>query len=416
MKEPRDTLDVIFTVDVECQFGNIPYRIEGDLSEFGIKENCGINYIMDTFSAYDAKLVCFVNIYEHALYEPEYMPSLLRRIAQRGHEVALHAHKPPSRQLPFFAKDLFNCSLEEQKQIIAYGRDYIFQATGKYPVSYRAGGYSANDFIFEALHDTGFRIDSSVYYMHRNNHFKEYSNRKNQIFRANGIIEFPIVVVWNGHIWRKLDINSLTEDELISTFEIIRKSNIYNAVQCMFHSFSFTNADSVIKVKNFGKSFIYEERKSEKKKLENLLKFLRSSDKYRILTFEEYLKEDPYVPEDDVIYLANRELTAFKYSDIEVLYDENVLTLVNHFKLDGIQYAYYFRPVERQGQGPKYDSQYQSNNTYRIELNKDSNGIYYVKAYVNYKGGKGTSIIPYFVRISHGKVLSVERAREGFVG
>ena len=407
MKEPTDTLDVIFTVDVENGRGNVPYGIEGELSEFGIKENCGINYIIDTFSVYNAKAVFFVNVYEHALYDPEYMPSLLRRISQRGHEVALHAHTPPRLlNLPFWTKSIVDCSLEEQKQIFAYGKDYIFQATGKFPVSYRSGAYWANDSIFEALHDTGFKVDSSVYYMHPHNRFKEYANRKNQIFQANGIIEFPVVVIWNGHKWMKLDINWLTEDELICAFEMMRKSRDYHAVQCMFHSFSFFNGSDVFKAINARKNFVCKEKKIEKKKLENLLKFLRSSDKYRILTFEEYLKEE--YAEDDILYLANREL-AVRYLAVEVLYDENVLTLVNHFKGDEIQYAYYFRPVEGKGQGPKYDSEYQSNNTYRIELNKDSDGIYYVKAYVKHKDEQGVSVMPYNVKISHGKVLSVER-------
>ena len=401
MKDPKDTLDVIFTVDVENELGNVPYRIEGDLSEFGIKENCGINYIMDTFSAHNAKLVCFVNIYEHKKYEPGYMPSLLRRIAQRGHEVALHAHKPLPGHLPFYTNDLSECSLAEQKQILTYGRNYIFRATGKFPVSFRGGAYRINDFIFKALNDTGFQVDSSVFYMdRRNGKLKEYAHRKNQIFRASGIIEIPVVVIWNGHTWRKLDINWLTEDELISAFEIMRKSSMYRVAQCMFHSFSF--------LENQGKGDVRGERKEEKKKLENLLKFLRSSDKYRILTFEEYLKEDPYVPDDDVLYLANREL-AWKYSNIEVLYDENVVTLVNHFHSDGVKYAWEVYPVEGKGQGPKYNSGYQFSNTYRIELNEQANGEYYISSYMQGKDEKRVSITLYSVTISHGKVLSVKQ-------
>lgn len=398
-KEPDDTLDVIFTVDVENEIGNVPYRIEGDLSEFGIYENCGIDYIMDTFSAYDAKAVFFVNIYEHKRYNPGYMPSLLRRIDERGHEVALHAHRPPKGFLSFYTKDISDCSLEEQKQIFAYGRDYIFRATGKFPVSFRAGAYRGNDSIFEALHETGFRIDSSVYYMHKNNRFKEYANKKNQIFCAKGIIEFPIVVIWNGNSYKKLDAHFLPEDELICAFETMRKSNIYHAVQIMFHSFSF--------LENEGRGDVHGERKEIKTKFENLLQFLRSSEKYRILTFEEYLKEQPYVPEDDVLYLANRDL-AFRYFDIEILYDENVLTLVNHFKGDGIQYAWEITP-EKGKEGLKYRSGYQPNNTWRIELSEQTDGEYVIWCYMNNSDGKRVCAGYYSVQVSHGKVLSVNR-------
>ena len=404
-----DTLDVIFTVDVESNRGNIPYGIEGDLWEFGIRENCGINYIMDTFSAYDAKIVAFVNIYEHKRYDPKYMPSLLRRINERGHEVALHAH---SGDFPFFKKKIASCSLEEQKKILSYGRQYISQAVGRCPVSFRAGAYSANDYIFEALRDTGFQIDSSVYYMHRKNQFKKYADRKNKIFCANGIIEFPIVVIWNETRWSKLDINWLTEDELIRAFELMRKSNMYHTVQCMFHSFSFFNGSEVFKAINSGRSIFCEERKSEKKKLETLLQFLRSSDKYRILTFEEYLKQNVMEPEDDVLddvlYLDNRDM-AYQYSDIEVLYDENVLTLVNHFTGDGIQYAWIISPEKRKEEMPTYRSGYHSNNAYRIELSEETDGKYVIWSYMGNSDGKRVGAGYYSVQVSRGKVLSIER-------
>ena len=58
-----DKLYVIFTVDVEDNRGNEPHLIEGDLREFEIQENCGVDYIMDTFEKYKYKAVFFVNIY-----------------------------------------------------------------------------------------------------------------------------------------------------------------------------------------------------------------------------------------------------------------------------------------------------------------------------------------------------------------
>lgn len=134
---------------------------------------------------------------------------------------------------------------------------------------------------------------------------------------------------------------------------------------------------------------------------------MRSSEKYRILTFEEYLKEQPYVPEDDVLYLANRDL-AFRYFDIEILYDENVLTLVNHFKGDGIQYAWEITP-EKGKEGLKYRSGYQPNNTWRIELSEETDGEYVIWSYMNNSDGKRVGAGYYSVQVSHGKVLSVNR-------
>lgn len=65
-------MKIIFTIDTEHGWGGVPYKITGDLTEFGIKENYGISAIMDSFEKYSMKAVFFTNVYEAGYCDPPY--------------------------------------------------------------------------------------------------------------------------------------------------------------------------------------------------------------------------------------------------------------------------------------------------------------------------------------------------------
>ena len=400
-------LYVVFTIDVEDNRGDIPYLIEGNLSEFNIENNCGINFIMDTFEQYNSQAVFFVNIYEHNLYNEDYMPSVLKRIDERGHEVALHSHAPLDHSLEFYTKKLTDYSLEEQKVILNYGRNYIFDAIGKYPISYRAGAYHMNDDIFKVLQETNFLIDSSVYYDHKNNLLTEYENYHNQVFSIGNVTEIPVELLFDGYHWKKLDLEWLTEKEICNLFDMFYESDDYNVVQIMLHSFSFLdlkgNNNNHILCQDGNKS-IYGEDFSNKEKLNNILKYLTESDKFEIITFEDYLNRDIKIPEyseNNLIYLKNNDL-AFGRKDIEIQADQNRLVLNNTFKSNELNYAW-----QVYNDDFKYESGYTPNSNYEVEFSE--NGIYYIKAFVKNNNGEKSSYLAYTVEFSDGEIISINK-------
>ena len=168
-------------------------------------------------------------------------------------------------------------SVDEQRVIYDYGRQYIYAAIGKYPVAYRAGAYYADDNSLKALAESGFQIDSSLYSNHENSEITN-GKRHDQIFRQDGMIEFPIVDVFNGASWRKLDLDWLSYDEIIRTLEYCRASDEFDCVQLMFHSFSFVDMqdDGRRTLFSDGNKNIYGEDTEDKNKLENLLDFLKN--------------------------------------------------------------------------------------------------------------------------------------------
>ena len=402
-------LNVIFTIDVEDKRGAEPNLIEGDLTSYGIAQNCGINYIMSTFEKYNARAVFFVNIYEASLYDEDYMPSLLRRIDSRGHEVGLHTHNPPDKSVAEYTKMISKMTQAEQEALFKYGRNYIYNAIGKYPVSYRSGAYHSNDTIFRALSNTGFLVDSSVYYGNANNLFNKYANLKNQTFEVDGLTEFPVIAVYNGKSWRKLDIDSLTWDELYDAFEMIRESGQYSTVQIMFHSFTFldftgTGGSPIVYEDD---RLIYGENKDTKQKLNRLLSWMQSSEYYSIITFRDYLASDCHIPnyeDDNLIYLANKNLS-FEKKHISVAFSGTSVTMTNSFGGDGnLSYAW---DIVSESTGKYYAQSGYSHPTYTVDFGSAPNGNYFIKAYVKDSGDNRMSRQFYTVSVKGGKVVGV---------
>jgi peptidoglycan-N-acetylglucosamine deacetylase len=79
----------------------------------------------------------------------------LRRMAERGHEIANHTldHR----------YDLTRLARPEMARQVRAGSAVLEGATGQKPVGFRAPGYTVNDTLFEVLAESGVAYDSSVF-------------------------------------------------------------------------------------------------------------------------------------------------------------------------------------------------------------------------------------------------------------
>lgn len=79
----------------------------------------------------------------------------LRAAAEEGHEIANHSldHR----------YDLVRLGREEITRQVSEGARVIKEATGEYPVGFRAPGYTITDEVFEVLADLGVAYDASVF-------------------------------------------------------------------------------------------------------------------------------------------------------------------------------------------------------------------------------------------------------------
>jgi polysaccharide deacetylase family protein (PEP-CTERM system associated) len=90
-------------------------------------------------------------------YVAERFPDLVRRVADTGHEIALHGYL--HRQVNRLTRDEFRIDTER-------GRSAVEQACGQKAVGYRAAMFSINGaslWALEQLHEMGFQYDSSVF-------------------------------------------------------------------------------------------------------------------------------------------------------------------------------------------------------------------------------------------------------------
>ena len=153
---------IYLTFDVEQKVPGKPYCLTGE----GLEKECGVYWIMDQLENHGLRGVFFVNIYEHTTFAEPVIERIIKDIDARGHEVGLHHHvnnpELGPENLPF-NKILQDCNRDEQRTILAYGRDFISNLLGKPPVSFRAGSFRMNDDTLEILDELGFCIDSSMF-------------------------------------------------------------------------------------------------------------------------------------------------------------------------------------------------------------------------------------------------------------
>jgi hypothetical protein len=199
----------------------------------------GIYWIMDELERHGLRGVFFVNVYEHTRYPDGWMQDLLRQIHARGHEVALHCHQ--NRALGFYRRGLLRYDVQGQTKILRYGIDFIEAATGRPPVSFRAGALRVNDDTFRALEACNLLIDSSLAYSsgaNNPNAVAAYAS-VNRATRYGNVLEFPITMLDRGGRPARLDPNVTPDlDALTAAVEQMIVAGCEHAVM-IAHSFSF---------------------------------------------------------------------------------------------------------------------------------------------------------------------------------
>ena len=312
LTEEHKPINLIFTIDVEDDRGGVPNLIEGDLGEKG---TYGVDYIMDCFEEHDMQAVFFTNVYEDINYSGEYedyMENLVRRIDSRGHEVALHSHENPLLE-GFFDKTLDNYNVDEQTEILEHGCSFIEKATGKRPITFRGGSYIANDDTFEAMRRCGIKYDSSSFYFHYNNAFSGYA-AINQSYDVNGIIEFPVISIYDrAGKENKMDIDRLSWEELLTVIRQMQLKEDFPVVQIMFHSFTFLEQNPYgqqVSLIDEGNKQVYDVDIPDRESFNNLLRAISQDDSINVITFRDLEKmnyQAPSLSSDDIFYVPTEK-------------------------------------------------------------------------------------------------------------
>jgi peptidoglycan/xylan/chitin deacetylase (PgdA/CDA1 family) len=270
---------VLVTVDVESfHDGNPSKQIWGEVDDSS--ERFGIEKIMDTLEAADARGTFYLNVYEAAKFGEEPIKKAAREIDRRGHDLELHTH--PSPMFRYYV--MTRASEKEQREILAKGIELIRQWTGKQVIAHRAGGYAANLDTLRAMKSVGLEIDSSLTI---DTPLAQSGYLTNSVTQIEGVIEVPATYYIQASFmgrnsYRLVDIEGSTLRELKS---IIRQAADHNlsTVNIMMHSFSlnrYGHSDQAIV-----------------KRLRNILQFIKAQPDVELVTVTELRK---YIQENKV--------------------------------------------------------------------------------------------------------------------
>src|SRR5262249_5807637 len=131
-QSPGAKPEIYLTIDTEDDYFTVPHMLTGE----GIGDDYGAHRILDVLDRHQLPATWFINVYEaHRHEDPTTVERLVKTVAERGHEIALHTH--PSEDLEMYARPLYWFDAEQQKKILGYGADLIEKWTGRYPVSFR---------------------------------------------------------------------------------------------------------------------------------------------------------------------------------------------------------------------------------------------------------------------------------------
>ncbi|WP_025696481.1 polysaccharide deacetylase family protein [Paenibacillus durus] len=317
--KPEKKLTIFITIDTEDAYFKIPRLITGE----GLPEQPGIGKIMDMMDRYRVKGNFFLDVYD-VKYDSALLQKFARNIHLRGHEVELHTH--PSGNLPFYSKPIYKYPLREQIDILEYGKNFIAEQTGSYPIAHRGGSYAINENTLYALSEIGIPIDSSVFYQHPNNNLEQIPTVNKTISYYN-TIEIPVtyvkIISKTGEIQTsKFDLDWLSYDELVKVIQLAKTHGL-RKMTLFLHSFSFINKKTKPATTPENPSALFRDKSSggtvyceiygtdypDISSFERLLHYMTSDPEIEVSTFKDWYashKNEP--PGEDYIPVIDRLL------------------------------------------------------------------------------------------------------------
>ena len=214
----------------------------------------GVRLINDLASKYGAAVEHFVDVYPYERYGEHKFEQICRDIIWDGHGVNLHTH--PSGKYDKNRKFMRQYSLDEQIEIINFGKQKIKEWIGMDVLAHRAGGYGANDDTIQALKFNGIFIDSSFFYKNENCKINyDYINKASE---KNCVLQLPISVyekqkrfsfIKTKSSFQKFDFRyGSSADEILKAIDMMPENCI---VVLFLHSFNFLNLKYNFKDKKY---------------------------------------------------------------------------------------------------------------------------------------------------------------------
>ena len=166
------------SIDVEEYYHGVEFEAavpESERSKLPSRIEASVDRVLDLLDRFDVRATFFT-----VGTVAESHPEMVRRIADRGHEIACHSyrHEWVSRQSP-----------EDFRADVYRGKAVLEDLTGKQVIGYRAPNYSIGpeqEWAHDILLEEGFRYDSSVYPIFHDRYGDPDAPRFPNAIRRNG--------------------------------------------------------------------------------------------------------------------------------------------------------------------------------------------------------------------------------------
>lgn len=240
--------------------------IKGEIED----REVGVKFINDLASEYSAVVEHFVDVYPCERYGEHKFERLCSDIIHGGHGINLHTH--PSGKYDKNRKFMWQYSVDEQTEIVNFGKQKIKEWIGIDALAHRAGGYGANDNTIQALKFNSIFIDSSFFYKNENCKINyDYINKASE---KNDVLQLPVSVYERQKRYGPLKTKSSFQkfdfrygssaDEILKAIDMMPENCI---IVLFLHSFNFLNLKYNFKDKKYIKISINDKLINEYKLL-----------------------------------------------------------------------------------------------------------------------------------------------------
>jgi len=151
----HDVITNALSFDIEDWFHLVEIKAVEDPSQWGDLPSLVVDYtawILDKVGQSQVKATFFIVGWVAQRY-----PKIVRRIAEAGHEVAIHS---------FWHRRADELTPEQLHEDLARNIDVVQQQSGKKVLGFRAPSFSVTlgaEWIFDVLHDLGLKYDASLF-------------------------------------------------------------------------------------------------------------------------------------------------------------------------------------------------------------------------------------------------------------
>jgi len=239
---------LLLTIDVEDPYNPVKMnRIWGKVGNVYY----GLPKIVEILNVYDVKATFFVDVYESKIHGDKKIHEVLKFLSDAGQDIQLHTH--PGAAGIWGKGGLAGRPLEEQIEIVRWGKEFIEDSIGKKIIAHRAGSYKADNDTLAALKHNNINFDASLFYKSKNCKIDTRGTTYNDTFLINDIFEFPVTTIKvNSIFFKNILLKTDIEQEekfLLQSLNLLKKLD-YRYVTFFMHSFSLMINYSKVPIAN----------------------------------------------------------------------------------------------------------------------------------------------------------------------